>query len=389
MCPSKNASTSGRVPLRRFLAGESFVDPDMENPLHAWGAFEVMGLDGRTSWAERLTERCDGEAVAAQLDGFLGDLEREASATWGDPEPSFASALDPAHAASSLTALPGTLGPRFDRLGFKPLVEGDRLTGRWVLLLLGPKEDDGFSSEVELLNPGVDGPELEGLLRYFRARFSETFSWDGRGAAVDDEDDDDQEPDAARDATLGSFFPGWLFPRFPEGLELEACWAGIEMEDEAGERCWVERFDPAGSPHLLLAHITRHIAWLEATMIADADGLDERPPGVLLVDVEDADPTLAESPPWEEPDSTHPWARVAPLPESIAGLAVEPLPLGWTPRRAAFYLAVRDADDGSRALFTIEAAAPSSGLEPVGRLRWGEDLGLVRGLQRDLIAHLL
>lgn len=372
---SAEFETSPHLSLPQWLgsyAGAPFED---EFPAaHAWGLFEIMDEGGRFGWIERSSLGYDAQAICAQLSGFLGDVERWPSATDNDPEPEEPEVLgDPASLADE--ALPGDegsfrLSSDYDGLTFIQMRPGDRLTDRWVLLIMGTVPPDEHEAPAQIRIRGLSGPELEGYLRLAVARFTESLSWSAPGER-EDEDSAEDEDDAprARDTAFGELVPGWNFPAHAQWAPAEL-WAAIEIESTRGERCWVERSTAWRDPRLLAATLLRQARLVEDALINDWDEPEDRPPRARV----------PEAPAADEPDPATP---VGPLDARLAALRVPALPPGWRARRLML-LSIPDPALDPLSVHRLYAANPDAWVA-YPFVSDAEELGLLRGALRYTI----
>lgn len=352
------------LPLPTWFGGEPIpgVDPDL-HPHTAWGMFEVIEEDGSLNWLERTTPGYDAEALLAQLSGYLGDIERTDRWTPAFPEPLDVMENDEAEESG--------LDERFESLTFYGLRPDDRLTGRYVFMVIGQRADGDHESEVDLRSPGLAGPELEGILRLAQMRFIESLSWGDVGALPAEQVDDDFPVD---NSTLGDMLEGWGVPRLPADVTFGFAWAALELEDEDGLTTWVERlagdFDSARLASALLLSIDR----LQSLLMSEWDAPDDRPRGTSLPDDEDDEDAGSEASPINHD---------GPLPVALAQLGCRAVPAGWRIRRGMIYAPGLDREGHSR-LYRAYSAAPESGV-PAPYVNDYEELGLLRSALRSLL----
>ncbi len=369
---SAEHETSPYLSLPQWLgsyAGDPFED---EFPAaHAWGLFEIMDEGGRFGWIERSSRGYDSQAICAQLSGFLGDVDRWPSVLEHDPEPE-----DPADPASLADeALPGDedtfrLSSDYDPITFIQMRPGDRLTDRWVLLIMGAVPPDEHEAPAQIRFRGLSGPELEGYLRLAVARFTESLSWSAPGEWEDKEGAEDDDEPRARDTAFGELVPGWDFPAHAQWAPAEL-WAAIEIESTRGERCWVERSTTWRDPRLLAATLLRQLRVCEDALLNQWDEPDDRPPRALI----------PQAPAADQPDPATP---VGPLDARLAALRVAALPRGWKARRLML-LTIPDPAIDPLSVQLLYAANPDAWVA-YPFVSDAEELGLLRGALRQTIS---
>ncbi|MDR2256387.1 MAG: hypothetical protein LBE25_10370 [Arthrobacter sp.] len=356
-----------RVPLTAFLRGEVFPPFEADTvPVHAWGLFEAIDADGSLTWAERMTEGAEVESVFAQLSGYLGDLARHD--VWLEDDEDFAP-LPEGDLPEEEEQL--ELDERFEALRFIDLDPGLRLTGRYLFLLLMDR-DPGTDSNAVLFDRGLNGYEVEGLLRVAQLRFTETLSWS------------DPEPETivpsappAR-GTFGEIFAGWSFPALERGVRLTSAWAVTQIEFPDGTVDWVERRTQPLEDDRLAGLLAWRVAHLEEYSVASWDDPDERPgfPSPFRLD------EVEESFEGEEPDYD-PTRRDGPLSQRIGRLECLSLEPGMIPVRT-FLVALGTDADGDPHSYLAYAARPSWN-ESLDFFSDFEELGLLRSCLRDLL----
>ena len=369
-----------RIPLKEFFGSRPLGSASAGGSVrHAWCTAEVIGADGTRSWIERTTADIYLNELFSLLNGLLGDLDREQywyEADEAQPFPpvvpkSQADVVGQVSVSTLLASYPGA---------FFPPADNDRLTGRFVMILLREAVDEQ-DEDASVVVQGLGDHELAGVLRIAQLRFTESYSWD------DAEPEVTVQVDPPAMTTVGQLMPGWNGPAIGDEVSLHEACLILEVQDSTDDIAWHIRLTPQADEFRMAGLLAWQIASQEEWIVSTWDGPDERPVGAhsLMVAADEAS-TAAPADPGisgTTEDDGEPVAT-APLDPRLAALTCRSLPPGSSALRCVL-LAVGLTAQGERWIEFGELSPPDwpRGQEVFGGYEW---LGTLRSALRALVA---